>query len=99
MKNLDYRRFQELRKQWQVENSLFRKLRPELVKTINEHLDDYPTSTQSLIEELESHVYLRDIKYGDILTMQLWFGGDNPYIYFEERETFEDFLNRNDYDG
>jgi len=98
MTNSQFDNFSKLQKQWETENSLFRKLKPELIKTLNEHLDEYPVSTQDLINNLDKEVFLRDLRYGDVLDLQLKFGTSNPWELFDERESFKKYLKRNGYD-
>ena len=98
MTNSKFDQFEKLQEQWEIENNLFRRLKSELVKTLNEHLDEYPVSTQDLIDNLEKTVYIRDLKYGDVLDLQLKFRTDNVYSLFDDRERFKEYLTRNGYD-
>ena len=98
MTNSNYDKFVKLQEQWETENSLFRRLKPELIKKLNEHLDEYPETTRQLINNLENNVYVRDLKYGDVLDLQLKFGTCNVWEIFDEREKFKKYLTRNGYD-
>ena len=98
MTNSKFEQFEKLQEQWETENSLFRRLKPELIKTLNEHLDQYPFSTQELIDNLDKTVYIRDLRYGDVLDLQLKFRTDNVYVLFDDRERFKNYLTRNGYD-
>lgn len=98
MTNSNYDKFVKLQEQWETENSLFRRLKPELIKTLNEYLDEFPASTQELINNLENTVYVRDLKYGDVLDLQLRFHTDNIYSLFDDREMFRNYLTKNGYD-
>ena len=98
MTSTKFEQFEKLQEQWETENSLFRKLKPELIKTLNEQLDQFPYSTQELIDNLDKTVYIRDLRYGDVLDLQLKFRTDNVYVLFDDRERFKEYLKRNGYD-
>ena len=90
--------YPELKKQYDSENNLLARLKPEFIKKLNDRLDSYPSNTKVLIEILGNEVYLTHLKYTYILDLQLLTGLSNIFHAFNDTEPFHEFLNKKGYE-
>ena len=65
-------------------NFLIKRLKPQYKAILQNRNIDYPTIISSIIEELETKEYVRDLSYGCFMDMRFFFNSDSAYDYFTE---------------